>query len=45
MTAMIEFSAAMLQAVAEFLSAEPMIYLFSMVLLCFLCKAIRILSH
>lgn len=43
MTAMIDFAVAMLDAVAAFLAAEPIIYIFSAVILCFLCKAIRIL--
>lgn len=41
MTPMIDFSVALLQAVADFLAAEPVIYLFSLVLLCFLCKALK----
>lgn len=43
MTPMIDFSVALLQAVADFLAAEPVVYLFSLVLLCFLCKALKIL--
>lgn len=41
MTPMIEFSTALLQAVADFLGSEPVIYLFSMVIFCFLCKAFK----
>lgn len=41
MTPMIEFSIAMLQAVADFLAAEPMIYLFGLVLFCFICESIK----
>lgn len=41
MTPMIDFSVAMLQAVADFLGSEPMIYLFGMIVFCFLCKAIK----
>lgn len=41
MTPMIDFSVALLQAVADFLAAEPMIYLFGVVLFCFICKAIK----
>lgn len=41
MTPMIDFSVAMLQAVADFLGAEPVIYLFGMVVFCFLCKAVK----
>lgn len=43
MSAMMDFSAALLDAVAQFLGSEPIIYLFSLILLCFLCKAIKIL--
>lgn len=43
MTAMIDYSVAMFRAVTDFLAAEPVIYLFALVLLCFLCKAIKIL--
>lgn len=41
MTPMIDYSVAMLQAVADFLAAEPIIYLFGLVLFCFICKAIK----
>lgn len=43
MTPMIDFTVAMLQAVADFLSMEPIIYLFGAVIFCFLCKGIKIL--
>lgn len=43
MTPMIDFSVAMLQAVANFLGSEPVIYLFGMVIFCFLCKGIKTL--
>lgn len=43
MTPMVDFSAAMLQAVADFLGSEPIIYLFGMILFCFLCKGIKTL--
>lgn len=43
MTPMIDFSVALLQAVADFLATEPVIYLFGVVLFCFLCKGIKIL--
>lgn len=46
MNAMIEFSAALLDVIAQFLSSEPIIYLFGLVLLCFLCRCVKILvSH
>lgn len=41
MTSMIDYSVAMLQAVADFLAAEPIIYLFGLVLFCFICKAVK----
>lgn len=41
MTLMIEFSAALLRCVADFLASEPIVYLYSLVLLCFLCKVIK----
>lgn len=43
MTAMIDYSLEMLRALASFLSSEPVIYLFGLILLCFVCKAIKIL--
>lgn len=43
MDKMIDFSAAMLQALAAFLGSEPIIYLFGMVVFCFLCKGIKTL--
>lgn len=46
MNAMMDFSAALLDVVAQFLGSEPIIYLFGLVMLCFLCKVIKILvSH
>lgn len=41
MMSMIEFSVSLLRCVSEFLASEPIIYLFSLVLLCFLCKAVK----
>lgn len=41
MIAMQEFSLFMLQAVAEFLGAEPVFYLFGIICFCFICKAIK----
>ncbi|WP_312613225.1 hypothetical protein [Oscillibacter sp.] len=43
MNAMIDFSVAMLQGLAAFLGSEPVIYLFGMVVFCFLCKGIKTL--
>ena len=41
MTPTIDFSVALLAAVAQFLESEPMIYLFGVILLCWVCKAIK----
>lgn len=41
MTPMIDFFTALLSAVADFLAAEPIIYLFGVVIFCFLCKGIK----
>lgn len=43
MNAMIDFSVAMLQALANFLGSEPIIYLFGMIVFCFLCKGVKTL--
>lgn len=43
MNAMIDFSIAMLGAVANFLGSEPIIYLFGLVCFCFIVKAFRTL--
>lgn len=43
MTPMVDFSLVMLQALADFMGAEPMIYLFGAIVFCWLCKGIRIL--
>lgn len=45
MTPMIDFSAALLGIVAEFLNTEPIIYLFGMVIFCFVCKGIKVLMN
>lgn len=41
MDAMIAYSASMLDAIATFLSAEPIIYLFGLVCLSFLVKVVK----
>ena len=41
MVAMIEYSAAMLDAIAVFLSAEPIIYLFGLICLAFLVRVVK----
>lgn len=43
MTPMVDFSLVMLQAVADFMGAEPMIYLFGAIIFTWLCKGIKIL--
>lgn len=42
-TAMINYSIAMLNALAAFLQAEPIIYLVGLILLCYVAKVIKIL--
>lgn len=39
MSNMIQFTQALLGAVADFLAAEPVFYLFTVVILCFLAKS------
>lgn len=41
MTPMVDYSVAMLRALADFLACEPIIYLFGAVVFCFLCKGIK----
>ncbi len=41
MTPMVDYSVAMLKALAEFLACEPVIYLFGAVVFAFLCKGIK----
>lgn len=41
MTPMINFSVTMLGAIADFLGSEPIIYLFGLILFCFICKIIK----
>ena len=43
MNAMINFSLAMLDGVADFLGSEPIFYLFGMVCFCFVVKAFLML--
>lgn len=45
MTDMVAFSVAMLQAVADFLATPPVFYLFGLICLCFVMKAIKIITH
>lgn len=41
MTPMIEYSVAMLNALADFFAAEPIIFLFGCILFMFICKGIK----
>ncbi len=41
MTPMIDFSVAMLHALADFLASEPIIYLFGSVVFAFVCKGVK----
>jgi len=43
MSNMIDFTVALLGAVADFLSTEPVFYLFTVIIFCFICKAVIIL--
>ncbi len=43
MQTMMDFSTGMLNAIAVFLASEPIIYLFGLVLLCFIVKVVKIL--
>lgn len=43
MTAMQEFTVWMLGAVADFLAAEPIFYLYGVCVFCFILKSIKIL--
>ena len=43
MANMIAFSTAMLSLLADFLATEPIIYLFGLVCLCFVLKAVKML--
>lgn len=45
MNRMIEFTTALLGAVADFLASEPAFYLFTVVILCFIVKMIVTLLH
>ena len=42
---MIQFSTWYLTAIADFLMSPPIFYLFALILLCFICKAIKILTR
>ncbi len=45
MEAMITFSSGMLDAVAQFLGSEPIIYLFGLVCRCFVVKVFKDIIH
>lgn len=41
MTPMVDFSVAMLTALADFLQSDPIFYLFSLICFCFIVKAFK----
>ena len=41
MSAMKEFTLFMLEAIANFLAAEPVFYLFGVIIFCFICKTLK----
>lgn len=43
MNDMIDFSVALLEALSDFLGTPPVFYLFGIICLCFICKAVMIL--
>lgn len=45
MAPMLNFVVELLSAVADFLSAEPIFYLFGVLLFVFVCKGLRMLMH
>lgn len=42
---MINFSLALINGVAVFFGTEPGLQLFTVILLCFICKAVKIFTH
>lgn len=42
MSAMMDYTLFLLQAIAQFLATEPIFYLFGVIIFCFICKAIKI---
>lgn len=45
MSDMVSFSVSMLTAVADFLATPPIFYLFGLICLCFVLKAVKIIIH
>lgn len=45
MSAMVDFSVAMLGVLSDFLMSPPIFYLFGLILLCFVAKMFKILLH
>lgn len=43
MTDMVNFSVALLAALADFLGTPPVFYLFSIICFCFICKGVKTL--
>ena len=44
MTEMVDFSIAMLTAIADFLATPPIFYIFGLICFCFIVKAFKILT-
>ena len=45
MAPMLNFVTALLSAVSDFVAAEPIFYLFGVLLFVFVCKGLRMLMH
>ena len=45
MQSMLDFVVALLAAVSDFVAAEPIFYLFGVLLFVFICKGLRMLMH
>lgn len=45
MDSLITFVVALLSAVSDFIAAEPIFYLFGVLLFVFVCKGVRMLMH
>ena len=45
MQPMLDFVVALLGAVSDFVAAEPIFYLFGVLLFVFVCKGVRMLMH
>ena len=45
MEPMLAFVVALLKAVSDFVAAEPIFYLFGVIIFVFVCKGLRLLMH